>query len=163
LKRPGARIRPAALGFLGRSWTPRADYAGTYDQRWLDERMPLLPEDFDERYHQGAPADQTRAYLRGGERVELTNLSPEGHLSFRLPDLALPMTFLFENGIEAVEPVADTLILEPDERRFQVLWRASRPVRRKLLDLGEVMIGAPPPGLLRARQKGKRYLELRSP
>lgn len=40
---------------MGRSWQPRLRYAGTYDQHWMDERLPFLPEDFDLRYFQSAP------------------------------------------------------------------------------------------------------------
>jgi hypothetical protein len=159
LRRPGGKIRPAGLGFVGRGWLPRADFAGTYDDAWREQRFPLLPDDFDERYHQGAPDDQCCDYLVGGERVELVNLSPEGRLSFALPDLALPLRFRFQARTELLYAVADTLILEPDAGRFQVVWRASRPVTGKLLDLGEVWVGQPTRGRLRALENRKRYLE----
>src|SRR4029453_18387675 len=98
-------------------------------------------------------------YLVGGERVELSNLSPEGRLSFVLPDLTMPLRFRFPARVEEVRAVADTLILEPDAGRFQVVWRASRPVTGKLLDLGEVWVGQPTRGRLRALEGRKRYLE----
>jgi hypothetical protein len=159
LRRPGQKIRPMAFGFLGRSWEPRANYVGTYDAQWKEERFPLLPEDFDERYFQGVPPDQMRPHFNGGEMVRLVNLSPEGTLTFRLPDLALPVTFQFEERSEAMTLSADTLILEPDDRRFQVLWRARLPVRGKLLSLAEVLIGEPSPGRKRSLETGKRYLD----
>lgn len=49
---------PAGFGPLGKAWAPRLALAGTYDARWLDERHPRLPEDFDFAYWNGAPADQ---------------------------------------------------------------------------------------------------------
>ena len=36
---------------------PRVTFVGTYDERWRSERCPLLPSDFDERYHSGAHPD----------------------------------------------------------------------------------------------------------
>jgi len=158
LRRPGQRLRPASLGFIGRAWAPRAGYAGTYDDAWRKDRFPLLPEDFEDRYYQGAPEDQGCDYLVGGERVELVNLSPEGRISFQLPDLGLPLRFRFPGRTEEVPAVADTLILEPDEARFQVVWRARRPVTGKLLDLGEVWVGRPTRGRLRALEARKRYV-----
>src|SRR5207247_1819827 len=43
------RPAPAGVGALGRHWEPRRKYVGTTDKLWLEERMPLLPHDFDER------------------------------------------------------------------------------------------------------------------
>jgi hypothetical protein len=159
LRRPGQRIRPAAYGPLSRSWESRAKYAGTYDARWKEECFPLLPEDFDERYFQGVPPDQMRPHFRGGETIRLVNLTPEGVLTFRLPDLTLPVILLFEDHREALNLLVDTLILEPDDRRFQVLWRIRRPVHGKLLSLAEVLIGEPSPGRKRSLETGKRYLD----
>src|SRR5208282_5530552 len=80
------RPPPAGFGVVASYWIPRLKYGGTYDDKWQKERLPLLPEDFDERFFQSAPEDQqVPGFLRGGEQVELTNLSPEGQLKFRLP------------------------------------------------------------------------------
>lgn len=49
---------PMSLGAIGRHFEPRLEYAGTYDEEWLENVFPFLPEDFDPRYHQCAPADQ---------------------------------------------------------------------------------------------------------
>jgi len=159
LRRPGKRIRPAGLGFVGRGWEPRASHAGTYDGAWKKERFPLLPEDFDDEYHQGAPPDQRCELLRGGEPVELRNLTPDGRLSFRLPPLALAIRFRFASRTEESVMYGDTLILEPGLGRFQVVWRASRPVDGKLLALGEVWIGTPSRGRLLAVETRKQYID----
>ena len=75
------RPRPAGFGPIAGHWSPRVELAGTYDEHWEETRQPLLAEDFDERYHQCAPEDQQVAgYLKGGEQVDLFNLTPNGYL-----------------------------------------------------------------------------------
>ena len=63
---------PAGFGPIARHWEPRVRWAGTYDKRWQRTRKPLLPDDFDDRFHQCAPEDQqVDGGLIGGELVEL--------------------------------------------------------------------------------------------
>jgi hypothetical protein len=120
--------------------------------------FPFLPADFDERYYQAAPADQQVPYLRGGEPVTLFNLSPPGRTDFRLPSRPVPVTFLLKNGEEIhLESVIDTLTLEPDLNRFTLVWRASRPLRRNIFEVSQVVAGAMPASWYRARRLGKTY------
>ena len=63
---------PQAFSPIGRNWQPRYQLAGTYDAKWLANRAPLWPDDFDERYFQAAPVDQIIPYPVGGEPIELT-------------------------------------------------------------------------------------------
>ncbi len=126
------RPKPAGFGPIARDWSPRVELAGTYDQKWVDERLPLLPLDFDERFYQSAPEDQQApGYLRGGESVELLNLTPEGYLAFTLPQVRL--TFRTELGRERVEHRANlhTVILEPDVPRVLMVWHTLLPCHGK--------------------------------
>lgn len=155
---PNGRYQPMSLGPIGRSWQPRAKLAGTYDARWLEEQFPFAAADFDAAYHQAAPADQQTAYLRGGEPIELLNLTPAGRTGFKLPPLELPVTFYPARGPkERVEAVCDTLLLEPGENRFSVVWRVSRRLRRDVFELTEAVIGQPSRAFERARDLGKPY------
>jgi len=43
------------FGPIGRHCKPRVQLAGTYDDSWTEDRMPLLPDDFQERFHNAAP------------------------------------------------------------------------------------------------------------
>jgi len=71
------RPTPAGFGVVAGHWQPRASFAGTYDERWMKERMPLPPADFDDRFFQAVPTDQQApAFLRGGEPVTLVGLTP---------------------------------------------------------------------------------------
>jgi hypothetical protein len=63
---PEKLYKPVSLGPIARNWAPRSTLAGTYDQTWKDEVFPLLPADFDERYHQCAPVDQQMPHPSGG-------------------------------------------------------------------------------------------------
>jgi hypothetical protein len=130
------RPRPVGFGPVARHWMPRRKYAGTYDEKWEKERQPLLPVDFDERFHQTAPEDQqTAEFLRGGEPVELFNLSPSGYLKFALPKVALR----FETwiGTERVEHRASlhTVLLEPDVPRVVMVWQTSVPCQGRKLKI----------------------------
>jgi len=127
-----AKDRPAPAGFgpICSHWQPRAGFAGTYDERWERERQPLLPEDFDDRYYQCAPADQQPpAFLRGGEPVALLNLTPEGELRFELPRVYLGAETFFITRERRLHPrpCLHTVVLEPDERRVGLVWHTSLP------------------------------------
>ncbi len=118
--------RPAGFGPIARHWTPRSKFAGTYDGRWEKERMPLLPSDFEERFYQCAPEDQqTNGFLRGGELVELFNMTPGGYLSFEVPRIRF--SFSTQLGIERVEHRANlhTVIIEPDIPLVTLVWHSS--------------------------------------
>ena len=65
---PNGDYRPLAFGPIGRHWLPRLQYVGTYDQAWLENRAPLWPDDFDDRYFQCAPPDQVVAHPQGGKK-----------------------------------------------------------------------------------------------
>ncbi|MDM8542943.1 DUF2169 domain-containing protein [Desulfococcaceae bacterium HSG9] len=122
------RPAPAGFGPIPGAWEPRIDFAGTYDKKWEQERLPLLPSDFDERYYQSAPADQQApGYLKGGESVELHHLTPDGMLRFTLPDVGNDLLFITNFGNKTVEHTANlhTVVFEPDYPRFIMIWHTS--------------------------------------
>jgi hypothetical protein len=143
VKDPRGKYRPMAFGPVGRSWQPRIKWAGTYDQKWLDEKFPFLPDDFDDRYYQCAPEDQQTDYLKGGELVELANLTPEGHTTFRLPRRLSVSVLFFLRTDEMREAAAnlDTLLLEPDLGRLSLVWRTSLPLRRTIREVQQIVVG----------------------
>jgi hypothetical protein len=155
---PQGDYRPMAFGPIGRAWSPRPSFAGTYDDDWLEHTFPFLPEDFDERYYQAAPADQQIAHPTGGELVTLTNLTPSGLTEFMLPDLRLPVAFFLRNyEEEEVEAIVDTIVIEPDECRLLVTWKAGFPLKRDLFEVAQAVVGKMPPGWYRARELGKEF------
>lgn len=144
--RLGKPATPVGFGVVGRAWTPRLALAGTYDERWLEERHPRLPTDFDFAYWNGAPADQqVTPHLSGDERISLFNLCPQAQgtgcdadgntvLSFDLPG-HLPFVLVrFDDGrLGELAARLDTLIVDaaPDTadpgKKVSVVcvWRAT--------------------------------------
>lgn len=127
-----ARSRPAPAGVaaLGPSFQPRRGYAGTFDQRWQDERMPLLPLDFDERFNQVAHPTLTTSNLRGGEPVRLMNIGRPGPTQLVLPRIVYQVDARTDRGITGHRPVLDTIVLTPDEATLDLVFRVAIPVRR---------------------------------
>jgi len=115
VRKPDGNYRPMAFGPVGRGWMPRLQYAGTYDQGWLDNVFSFLPADFRDDYFQSAPADQQMPYPTGGEEVFLLSLTPEGRPGFRLPQVEMPIVFFPKQGERTeTKGVLDTIVLEPD-------------------------------------------------
>lgn len=138
------RPAPVGFGFIGRHWKPRVAYAGTYDASWEEERGPLLPEDFDPRYYNGAHPDLVLpGRLAGEEPVDLQNASPEGRLRFSLPRVDLRVVSVSNTWEPTdVEMSADTLVLEPDESRMTIVWRGSQPAHGRLTKIAMVKVRA---------------------
>ena len=140
--RPDESYDPMAFGPLGRGWPDRLKFAGTYDQAWLDEHFPFPPPDFDERYHQAAPADQQLAFPVGGQRIVLANLTPDGLRSFDLPLLEAPVTVFPRRGDpESRNAELDTIVFEPDHDRFTLTWRLTRPLADDVSEIEQVLVG----------------------
>jgi hypothetical protein len=134
--------RPMSLGAIGRHWEPRYKYAGTYDQRWLDDVFPFLPADFDEQYYQAAPLDQQLAKPLGEQLVTLVNLTPDGRREFVLPHFEAPIHFFPKSGgREDLAAQADTILIEPDLERVLITWRATRPLKKNMFEISQVLVG----------------------
>lgn len=121
----------AGFGPIGRPWAPRVQYTGTYDQTWLNERWPNLPQDLDFAYWNCAPRDQQIAYPPPNAVIELGHMSdptvtPSGYLITELPGHRAAVLFRLKSGlIIAAEPVIDTLHIDADKLQIAVVWRAA--------------------------------------
>lgn len=137
------RPRPAGFGAIAGHWQPRVGLAGTYDDAWMKTRMPLLPEDFDDRFFQCAPADQqVPGFLRGGEPVVLRHLTPGGDLRFFLPKVFLGFETRFYDGTRQVhrERRLHTVILEPDHPRVSLVFQSALPCHFKVQKLQRTIV-----------------------
>jgi len=136
------RPQPAGFGPISGHWSPRVKLAGTYDVNWEKTRQPLLAEDFNERYYQSAPQDQqVSGHLKGGELVQLLNLTPGGRLEFHLPRFFLAFTTHFDGGAsEDHRAVLHTVILKPDAPRMVIVWHTHLPCHHKVLKLTNTTI-----------------------
>ena len=125
---------PVGLGVVGRAWTPRLQFAGTYDETWHKTRWPYHPADHDFHYWNGAPADQQIAWPEPGPAFELANLAPPeqaraGFLRARLPGHRAFVALRLASG--AIIPLAmklDTLLIDTETMRVSATWRAVFPL-----------------------------------
>jgi hypothetical protein len=146
IKSPTDRPRPAGFGPVGRSWMPRRALGGTYDDRWKAERFPLLPQDFDDRFHQAAPADQMLPqHLVGGEVVSMTNVSELGVVRFSVPRRRVAVEASLKGRRKDLAPVMDTLFIEPDAQRVVLSWRTTFRCPRSFLYIEYVKVSEAKP------------------
>ncbi|QGW80594.1 DUF2169 family type VI secretion system accessory protein [Variovorax paradoxus] len=147
------RPEPAGFGPLCNHWQPRAGFAGTYDEAWQRDRLPLLPVDFDDRHYQCAPGDQQAPqFLVGDEPVLMVHLAPQPEIRFTLPRVLLGLETFFSDGTQVLHerPQLHTVILEPAAMRVSLVWHSALPchpkvhkllktriVEKRLLRLGE--------------------------
>lgn len=130
---------PVGVGPVAPSWEPRKSYAGTYDETWQTRRAPYLPRDFNaEFFHVAPPELCARERLKGGEPVELLNLSPEGALRFTLPRCAVDSTVRIAGMPERPPLRLETVHLTPAEGQVCLTWRGAVPCDKRTLKVEEV-------------------------
>jgi hypothetical protein len=130
---------PAGVGPVAASWAPRRGFAGTYDDAWRTTRAPYLPPDFDPRFFHSAPPGQTSLEpLRGGEPVELRNLSPAGLARFALPRCEAAATARIASRSVRVPLALETVLLEPNDARIVLLFRGAVPCDKAALRIERV-------------------------
>jgi hypothetical protein len=129
--------KPAGFGPIAGHWSPRVELAGTYDQEWEQNRLPLLPEDFNDGFYQCAPEDQqVPGFLKGGERVQVTGMTPNGLLVFHLPRITLGFTTYFDGSSQAVHRgVLHTVRIIPDENKLIMVWHTNLECHHRVLQL----------------------------
>ncbi|HTJ83180.1 MAG TPA: DUF2169 domain-containing protein, partial [Polyangiaceae bacterium] len=131
---------------------------GTYDAKWLEERAPTPPPDFDDRANQAATPELVASpQLVGGEEGALTNLVPGGGTTpFVLPRVRLVIEVRVPHRErEVFRPSIDTVVLDtlgPIEHRarakvdpefppaprgpltVELVWRAAVVAPKRLSD-----------------------------
>lgn len=125
------RHPPVGLGSILSFWSPRREHIGTLDAAWEADRMPLAPKDFDLRYNNVAhPSLIFEAPLAGGDALGVVGMSLEP-LAFELPAVPVVVRARWDvSGRRTVEPRIDTVLIEPNARRVEVVFRTSFLVGR---------------------------------
>jgi hypothetical protein len=142
----GQVVTPVGFGFTSPDWLPRAGFAGTFDDGWRKERMPLLPRDFDRRFfNAAAPGLVAPGYLRGDEQVTVVGASPMGQLSFRLPAVPRPActVVLALRPDQRVETQLDTVVVSTDDDRVYLTWRGHVALRNGPHDVRAIAVETP--------------------
>jgi hypothetical protein len=135
VSKDAAKSGPAGFGPIDRGWLPRRRLAGTYDAKWVETKMPLLPDDYDPRFAMSAPADQqTTSPMRGGERIGVTNMNPEGALIFELPVVPLRFATAIRSREHEHAAQISSVVVEPELRRVSVTWQSCLRVPAPDLD-----------------------------
>lgn len=127
---PGSPGQTAGLGPVAPSWLPRRAKAGTFNVVWEKTRWPDLPEDFTFDFYNSAAAGLIHpGFVKGDERIVLTNLTPSGSLAFRLPGYQLALLLRLVDGRLVPAPMQlDTVNIDVDERRAFLNWRGVFPL-----------------------------------
>jgi hypothetical protein len=141
LQQHGQLATPSCFAPVAAAWLPRRAYAGTYDANWQRSRAPYLPDDFDARFLQCASGELSfDRYLQGGEPVEISGVAPDGPLAFTLPTSPLSVAVIVAGSPRHPAVNLETLLIEPDENRACLTWRASLPCDRQVLKVEKIVI-----------------------
>ena len=140
-----AQPLPDGFGWFHPSWYPRCTFTGAYpaylkiDTPVREEALGMIPNGqvalalgrrlpgFDNRYFQGASRGLSLTGIKGDETVELTNLSPDGALTFRLPGDKPVITLDIGFGEQALEPMLQTVLVRTPDCQVDLVWRGSCP------------------------------------
>lgn len=132
---------PAGYGFVAPWWLPRRTFAGTYDESWKKNRMPLLPDDFDDRFFCAAsPGLFFENYIEGCEPVSLINVCADGPLEFSLPRCSLKVEIDIKGETQNPPLVCHTVLFEPDDKIMSMTWHTSVPTGNSPHNVGDITV-----------------------
>jgi hypothetical protein len=116
---------PVGFGAIRSHWSPRLELSGTFDEVWERTRMPAMPLDFDLRANnQAHPSLIFEPHLAPGDEIAVLGMSLRGAFSFRLPSFPVLLRARSDvSGLVEFRPPIDTLVIEPNERRFEIVAR----------------------------------------
>ncbi len=139
------RPPPAGIGAIGRHWEPRRKYAGTYDARWLEERLAAAAARsrpaIQPLRHTGARGHTAAPWRgRGGAAQPPAG---GGATAFLLPRVGVEIEFRVpDRPPEVTRPHLDTVLIDllhnprKEERPLTIeyVWRASIKAPRRMKD-----------------------------
>jgi len=136
---------PAGLGWFPKTWLPRAQLAGILpadratEQELRQAYAQVIPADqreayvnnglpdMDFRFFNGASPGLVFPYLTGGEQVVAENLSPEGNISFRLPEDTPQLGLDIGSGVQDPQVVMHTVMIRMEDGHVDLVWRGAVP------------------------------------
>jgi len=132
---------PAGFAPLSPSWLPRAQYAGTYDDQWQQNRAPYLPDDFNPLFLNVAHPDLIYpGFLQGGEAVIINGMHPMGSLKFELPYVKLRNKLTVAGVEESRDFMLETLALDPNQLQLSLTWRSAYECDKKALKISQIFV-----------------------
>jgi hypothetical protein len=125
IERLDDRPLPQGFGPIARYWRPRRDLAGTYDEEWVSEHVPLWPSDVQPEFLFAAPPGlRVAPHLQGGEPVVIVGMHPSGTMQFALPAVRPVVRFRCGNRVQRQCLRLEAILLEPTDLRMRLIWRA---------------------------------------
>ncbi len=124
-KKKPKKNRIAGFGPIASHWSPRIEYAGTYNEN--PEVFPnTRPANFDSSYFQLAPADQQAKIINGAEEAVLYNLHPKyREIRFSLPEISISYeTYMDLQNIHQ-EANLQTIVIQPDQLKLHMVWQGN--------------------------------------
>jgi hypothetical protein len=138
--------KPQGFGPINRWWSPRKQFAGTYDAHWLDTQAPGMPNDFEFDFYNSAHPDMViPGYLKGDEWIELTGFLGQGTVRTQLAAYEFVAVLNSAEGrLITKRPQLDTLTIDTDKGLILGTWRmvVPRSLGTKYCILGSIV---PPP------------------
>lgn len=132
---PSDQPRTATLGAHPVASEHRLQWLGTLDNRWMEERLPWLPDDTDVRWFDRFDAAQCQdGYWRGDESWHVENMHPQGVVRGKLPGLRPRLLMRTAGNPDRHMELGmdlDTVWLFPNDERIVVLYRAQVEVSRE--------------------------------
>jgi len=141
------RPRPAGFSSLDATWEPRASKGGTYDEHYLQTRMPGFPDDISLEHFNAAPPDQwLNGFFTGDEAIEIENMHPGlARQASRLPGV-IGRCFVNQDlsgdiCFKEVPCRLDTVLLFPADNLGVVLHRGSMEcIEDDALDIRQILL-----------------------
>lgn len=132
LRSPHEPVPAVGFGAVSPGWLARRRYAGTYDEQWQKERAPLLPDDFDDRFLQAAPAALTaEGYLQGDEECVLLGMHREGRIAFPLNAPAPTVGVRFHGAGVRSKPKLESVHIDSAAQQYLVTWKSAISIQGK--------------------------------
>jgi hypothetical protein len=140
-----AQPLPHGLGWFQKTWYPRCSFVGAVpshvrsDETMREEALGLVPKgqialsrgfrlpSFDVRFNNGASLGLAMRGLSPGALIRLARLTPEGPLSFTLPDRWPEIMLDIGLGENALPVALHTVSVRVEERRADMIWRGAHP------------------------------------
>lgn len=128
------------LGFIHRADASRLQWTGTTDKKWIENRAPKYPKDFNEKHYNAAHPDMQlrHGYFEAGDMVVFHKYLPGQHQQIvMLPGVYVQATVHAGVETQTVLLEADTVLfdiesLDMKENSFYVSYRQRVPVHVKV-------------------------------
>lgn len=130
------------FGPLRRDEDPRRSQAGTYDQSWVRDRMPLLPKDFSPLYNLAAPPDQVApGYFVGDEPLRLLNVyEPGDDRRSSLPGQCVAVSGNVLHRYFTDIAILDTILVWAERPALTLVWRYGIPTASKVEEVRNIYV-----------------------